>query len=127
MIVVADTGPINYLILVGEIPLLHSLYGEVAVPRAVMTELSSPAAPDAVRTWVRETHVWLSVVDLPADSEADLPDSLDAGETAAIALAISIGADILVMDDRAGERKQCGEAWPSRARWAWYGLQPREG
>lgn len=35
MIVIADTGPINYLILIGEIELLPALYDRVAVPTSV--------------------------------------------------------------------------------------------
>jgi len=49
MIVVADTGPLHYLILLEHAELLHGLYGEVVVPDAVATELSSPSAPTAVR------------------------------------------------------------------------------
>jgi predicted nucleic acid-binding protein len=35
MIVVADTSPINYLILIGEIEILAKMYGTVVVLRAV--------------------------------------------------------------------------------------------
>jgi len=41
MIVVADTGPLHYLILINHAELLHRLYGEVVVPDAVATELAS--------------------------------------------------------------------------------------
>ena len=40
MIVVADTGPLHYLILFDHAELLHRLYGEVVVPDAVATELA---------------------------------------------------------------------------------------
>ena len=33
MIVVADTGPIHYLVLSGLIGLLHQLYGDVVLPQ----------------------------------------------------------------------------------------------
>jgi len=39
MLVVADTSPLNYLILIDLIDLLPRLYGEIAVPQAVMHEL----------------------------------------------------------------------------------------
>src|ERR1700674_2013708 len=39
MIVVADTSPINYLILIGEIETLTKMYGRVVIPRAVREEL----------------------------------------------------------------------------------------
>lgn len=39
MIVIADTGPINDLILIGEIELLPALYDRVTVPPSVCEEL----------------------------------------------------------------------------------------
>jgi predicted nucleic acid-binding protein len=38
MIVVADTGPLHYLILLDHAELLHRFYDEVVVPDAVATE-----------------------------------------------------------------------------------------
>ena len=48
MIVVADSGPIHYLILLGEAGLLEKLYGVVRIPGAVAVELSAPGAPAEV-------------------------------------------------------------------------------
>lgn len=45
MIVVADTTPINYLILIEEIDLLPKLYGRVIIPRAVNEELMRSRTP----------------------------------------------------------------------------------
>jgi predicted nucleic acid-binding protein len=45
MIVVADTTPINYLILIEEIDVLPKLYGRVMIPRAVNEELMRSRAP----------------------------------------------------------------------------------
>lgn len=39
MIVVADSGPLHYLLLVGEIDLLRRFYGQVVIPQAVANEL----------------------------------------------------------------------------------------
>ena len=44
MIVVADTTPINYLILIEEIDVLPKLYGRVIIPRAVSEEFLLEAA-----------------------------------------------------------------------------------
>ena len=52
MIVVADTGPIHYLVLSGFIGTLHDLYGVVVLPEAVRDELSHPAAPAEIRAWI---------------------------------------------------------------------------
>ena len=35
MIVIADTGPLNYLVLIGEVDVLQPLYARVIVPEAV--------------------------------------------------------------------------------------------
>jgi predicted nucleic acid-binding protein len=45
MIVVADTSPLNYLILIGEPNLLYRLYGRTVIPRAVLSELQASGAP----------------------------------------------------------------------------------
>ena len=41
MTVVSDTSPLNYLVLVGSLELLKALFGTVAVPAAVLSELQS--------------------------------------------------------------------------------------
>ena len=45
MIVIADTTPINYLILIEEIGILEKLYGRVLIPTAVFEELKAENAP----------------------------------------------------------------------------------
>ena len=49
MIVIADTGPVNYPIPIGEIEILPALFQKVLVPQSVCKELKRPRAPDAVR------------------------------------------------------------------------------
>ncbi len=49
MIVVSDTTPLNYLILIDVIDVLPKLYGTVMIPRAVWLEMSVPLAPASVR------------------------------------------------------------------------------
>ncbi len=48
MIVVADTSPINYLILIEEIDILARAYGKVAIPPAVRDELLRRSAPEVL-------------------------------------------------------------------------------
>jgi predicted nucleic acid-binding protein len=52
MIVIADTGPLNYLVLIGEVDVLPHLYTRVIVPEAVVKELRAAGAPASVRTWI---------------------------------------------------------------------------
>jgi len=61
MIAVADTSPICYLILIGEIDLLPKLFSQVLVPEAVLAELLHKDAPPAVRSWAsKQPSSWQS-------------------------------------------------------------------
>ena len=51
MIVIAETTPLNYLILIDLTHILSELFGQVVIPQAVLNELQSPQAPDEVREW----------------------------------------------------------------------------
>jgi predicted nucleic acid-binding protein len=44
-LVITDTGPVNYLILIGPIDLLPRLFERVVLPSTVQQELSHPKAP----------------------------------------------------------------------------------
>ncbi|MGD0842311.1 MAG: hypothetical protein ABSA32_14240 [Candidatus Acidiferrales bacterium] len=61
MIVVADTSPLNYLILIEEIDILAKMYGTVVIPRAVREELLRRSAPEAVRKWTGQLPAWVEV------------------------------------------------------------------
>jgi predicted nucleic acid-binding protein len=99
MIVIADTTPLNYLILIGQPNLLPRLYGRVLIPPAVYEELQAEGAPASVRDWAVHRPAWLEV--RPALLPLDIGhDPLDAGECEAIALALELKADLLILDDR---------------------------
>lgn len=100
MIVVSDTTPLNYLILIGQIDLLPHLYGQVIVPTAVAHELQHLRAPATVRAWMGSPPAWLEIRDVDVAEEPGT--LLDAGELAALALAELLQANILLMDDRKG-------------------------
>jgi predicted nucleic acid-binding protein len=100
-LVVADTTPLNYLVLIQAIDILPRLYGSVLIPPAVKLELSDPHAPGQVRAWVAGPNSWLIVVAPVAPADASLAH-LDAGERDAIALATEQQAAVLLMDERDG-------------------------
>ena len=104
MIVVADTSPINYLILIEEIDILTKMYGRVVIPRAVREELVRPSAPEVVRNWIGQSPAWLEV-HTPANSPDTSLAALDPGERDAIMLAGELRADQLIVDDRQGRRE----------------------
>ena len=60
-LVIADTGPVNYLILIGHVELLPALFDRVVLPDAVQRELTSVKAPSIVRQWMEALPVWLEV------------------------------------------------------------------
>lgn len=47
-VVIADTSPINYLILIDGIEILPRLYGRISAPLEVLAELTDPEAPAEV-------------------------------------------------------------------------------
>jgi predicted nucleic acid-binding protein len=98
---VADTSPLRYLVLIGAIEILPQLFDSVIVPDVVHAELCHPRAPVAVRGWAQAAPAWLAVVSDPSAEDADLR-LLDAGERAAIALAMTVQPAPIVVDDRAG-------------------------
>ncbi|HEX4494944.1 MAG TPA: hypothetical protein VIE43_04670 [Thermoanaerobaculia bacterium] len=61
MIVVADSGPLHYLILLEQAELLHRFYGQVVVPEAVLRELTAGKAPYAVSDWLSKPPSWFRV------------------------------------------------------------------
>jgi hypothetical protein len=46
MVVVADTSPINYLVLIDQIQILPRLYTRILILTAVLSELKHPVAPE---------------------------------------------------------------------------------
>ncbi len=103
MIVIADTTPLNYLVLIGWAEILPALYGRVLIPPAVWEEFHRIETPEAVRTWIGQRPAWLEIRHLTKRPEPGL-ESLGAGEREAIALAEEIDADRLILDDRAARR-----------------------
>ncbi|HOB74194.1 MAG TPA: DUF3368 domain-containing protein [Phycisphaerae bacterium] len=97
MIVVSDATPLNALIRIGHIDVLALLFGEVIIPPSVASELSQAQTPEVVRSWLMAGPSWLEVRKPTAVDSSIAPD---VGEQEAICLAIELGADLLLADDR---------------------------
>lgn len=95
MIVVADSSPLNYLILIGQVQTLPVLYTRVAVPDAVREELCQAGAPLPVKEWMKNP---LEIHRLPPTVESAIAH-LDFGEQQAITLAGRIHAEHILIDD----------------------------
>jgi uncharacterized protein len=105
MIVVSDTSPLCNLALIDHLWLLESIYQTVIIPTIVAAELK--AAENAKITAIPELD-WiqsrtLSNPDLATQLQHD--KGLDAGEANAIALALELQADDLLIDERLGRRE----------------------
>ncbi len=98
MIVISDTSPLNYLILVGAEEVLPRIFERVIAPPAVLLEMQHTEAPEKVRQWAGAPPVWLEVRTAQTITSFD---DLGPGESEAIALALEIHADAILIDDRA--------------------------
>ena len=61
MIVIADTSPLHYLILLEHAEVLQHLYGCVIIPEAVVRELQAQRTPAVVRQWITTPPEWLQI------------------------------------------------------------------
>ena len=59
MIVVADSSPLHYLILLEQAELLRRLYENVLIPDAVEAELRASSSPQEVSEWISTHPSWL--------------------------------------------------------------------
>ncbi len=102
MIIVSDTSPINNLAAIHALQLLQQLYETVIIPEAVYRELTDPNFPVAGAREV-QTLEWIQTrsVSESAIIEA-LSYELDRGEAEAIALALELQADQVLIDERRG-------------------------
>jgi len=92
-LVVSDTTPLNYLILIGHVEVLPRLFGTLLVPPAVIQEMHHPKTPPEVAAWARHLPSWLEV----KAPHTDLHVGIGAGEDEAIALAVELGNATVLM------------------------------
>ena len=100
MIVVSNTSPLSYLVVIDRVELLSRLFGGIVIPETVCNELASPKAPQVVQQWIAAAPVWLAIEVISECSDLEL-QKLDAGERAAILLAERLNTDLILLDDLA--------------------------
>ena len=100
-VIISNTTPINYLVLIDHIAVLHHLYAHVIIPQAVFGELQAEGTPAKVEEWVAAHPAWLEVRTVSTPFDASLA-FLDMGERDAIRLAQELEADALIIDEPAG-------------------------
>jgi uncharacterized protein len=104
MIIVSDTSPVSNLILIERLNILQSLFAEIVVPSAVDAEIL------ALKQFGKdlseyENADWIKIIQ-PENLQKvkTLEIKLDKGEAQAIALALEINCDLLLMDERIGTK-----------------------
>ncbi len=104
MIVISDTSAITNLAAIQHLQLLAQLYGEITIPEAVYRELTEidPPVPGALEV---KTTPWIEarqVADQAVVERLKFEAKLDPEESEAIALALELNADLLLIDERRG-------------------------
>jgi predicted nucleic acid-binding protein len=120
VIVVSDTSPIRALHFLGLLPILGRLYGQVVVPTAVQKELF------LARALLKRVDVsQCDFVEVRAPSDPpqvnEFLQSLHRGESEALALALELHADALLIDELAGRQiaKEIGVRHSVRSVFCW--------
>jgi uncharacterized protein len=96
------SSPLVSLCAIGRLEVLRNLYGTISIPRAVRYEIAvqGPGRPGAAEV---QTFDWINSRDVGNPNLATaLQGKLDHGEAEAIALALELQADLLLMDERLG-------------------------
>lgn len=102
MIVVSNTSPITNLAAISQLALLQQLYGTIVIPQAVYDEMASVGRVVAGSVEV-QTKSWIQAQQVANKALVTaLQLELDRGEAEAIALAIELKADLLLLDERRG-------------------------
>jgi len=111
--VVADSGPLIALALIGHLDLLRDIYGAVLVPDAVWREVTeaAPERPGAIEM-VRSPWLVRTVLSHPPDPL--LRAELGLGEAEAIALATELGGRLLLDERKARRIAEIGYVLPVR-------------
>ena len=104
MIIISDTSVITNLAAISKLHLLPELYDRLIIPKAVYRELVDidPPVPGTVEV---QTVAWLEVQQVTnSETVVRLQQEarLDPGESEAIALALELQADLLLIDERCG-------------------------
>ncbi|HEX7377062.1 MAG TPA: DUF3368 domain-containing protein [Pirellulales bacterium] len=99
VVVISDASPVRALNHLGLLTLCRDLYGTVIVPEAVQEELRRPTTTCCAIEL--SDYSWFEIRRPSADSrDLGVPSELDAGETQAIALAMELHADLILIDER---------------------------
>jgi uncharacterized protein len=100
--IVSNTSPITNLAAIAHLDLLHYLYGKIVIPQAVYAELTEVGYPVPGSTEVQNSD-WIEVRQISDRAQVEqFRQVVDAGESEAIALALELSAERLLIDEATG-------------------------
>lgn len=105
MIIVSDTSALSNLAVVEHLWLLEAIYQTVIIPDVVASEVAAASNPAILAILKLD---WVQTRPLPQSQLANRLQQdrgLDAGEANAIALALELQADDLLIDERLGRQE----------------------
>jgi len=104
VIIISDTSIITNLAAIQYLQLLPQLYDRVTIPEAVYRELTEidPPVPGTLQVQIAPWLEVRQVFDRSVIERLQIEVKLDLGESEAIALALELNADLLLIDERRG-------------------------
>ncbi|WP_373530532.1 DUF3368 domain-containing protein [Nostoc sp.] len=106
MPVVSNTSPILNLAIINQLILLQQQFGEILIPNAVLDELKiNEERPGSQGIREAISAGWIQSREVANEPLAQLlKQTLDQGESEAIALAVELKADLTLLDEREGRK-----------------------
>jgi hypothetical protein len=110
MTIVCNTSPISNLAVIGQLSLLQQVYDEIAIPQAVANEIAKVAAIYSQAASIPSLN-WIIIKAISDRTTVQRLCSrkLDAGESEAIALALELNAELLIIDEQLGREVAVNE------------------
>ena len=104
MSVVSNTSPLILLAKIGRLALLLDLYHEIIVPDSVLAEVHAKPSKEVHDIEVLMLSPGVRMVGAGSSVLPRLVATLGAGERAAIAVALAVDADLVLLDDLRGRQ-----------------------
>ena len=99
LVVISNSSPIMNLAAIGQLHLIHEMLGKIIVPEEVWTEMVIHGEGKLGTKDIKEAK-WIKVAKVKNRAlSKTLSKDLDAGEAAAIALAIEKKSDLILLDE----------------------------